>query len=115
MIFYQGLISIFITTIMFILLNFLSKKSFYDREKSSPFECGFDPKNYARLPFSLHFFLLAIIFIIFDVELTLLFPSIIIMKFSNLINFSLTIINFIFILIFGLFHEMNQGSLNWAS
>nr|YP_010693563.1 NADH dehydrogenase subunit 3 [Scolytoplatypus skyliuae]WCB99754.1 NADH dehydrogenase subunit 3 [Scolytoplatypus skyliuae] len=114
MILFQTTISIFITIIMFVLLNLLSKKSFYDREKSSPFECGFDPKNYARLPFSLHFYLLAIIFIIFDVELTLLLPSIIIMKFSNLINFSMTIISFILILIFGLFYEMKQGSLNWT-
>nr|ARH54266.1 NADH dehydrogenase subunit 3 [Curculionidae sp. 1 AH-2016] len=97
-----------------ILLNFCSKKTFYDREKNSPFECGFDPKNLARLPFSMQFFLIAIIFIIFDVELTLLLPMILILKYSNLINFSLSFFMFIFILIIGLFHEQNQGSLNWV-
>nr|AXS66635.1 NADH dehydrogenase subunit 3 [Cucujoidea sp. 20 KM-2017] len=103
-----------ISSILIILLNLISKKSFYDREKSSPFECGFDPKNSARLPFSLHFFLIAIIFLIFDVEITLLFPLIMTVKSSNIINFSLMSISFILILLLGLYHEWNQGALNWA-
>nr|AXS65476.1 NADH dehydrogenase subunit 3 [Nitidulidae sp. KM-2017] len=103
-----------ISFILILLLNLISKKSFYDREKSSPFECGFDPKNSARLPFSLHFFLIAIIFLIFDVEITLLFPLIMSVKFSNVMNFSFMSISFIIILILGLYHEWNQGALNWA-
>nr|AOY39831.1 NADH dehydrogenase subunit 3 [Pityogenes trepanatus] len=103
-----------IMMIMVIILNLVSKKSFYDREKNSPFECGFDPKNLARLPFSLHFFLIAIIFIIFDVELTLFMPMILIIKLTNLKNFLFCLISFIFILITGLFHEQNQGALNWT-
>ncbi|YP_659518.1 NADH dehydrogenase subunit 3 (mitochondrion) [Anoplophora glabripennis] len=99
--------------ILIIMLNLISKKSFSDREKSSPFECGFDSKNSARLPFSLQFFLIAVIFLIFDVEITLLFPLIITLKISNM-NYSIIFIFFIMILIFGLFHEWNQGALNWA-
>nr|QWL15072.1 NADH dehydrogenase subunit 3 [Epuraea sp.] len=95
-------------------LNLISKKTFYDREKSSPFECGFDPKNSARLPFSLHFYLIAIIFLIFDVEITLLLPMIISLKLSNILYFSITGSLFIIILLMGLFHEWNQGSLNWT-
>nr|AWN56098.1 NADH dehydrogenase subunit 3 [Anthonomus grandis] len=97
-----------------IILNLISKKTFNDREKNSPFECGFDPKNLARLPFSLQFFLVAVIFVIFDVELTLLLPMILAMKISNWISFSLTLNLFIIILLLGLFHEQNQGSLNWV-
>nr|AOY40013.1 NADH dehydrogenase subunit 3 [Scolytinae sp. BMNH 1040265]AOY40273.1 NADH dehydrogenase subunit 3 [Curculionoidea sp. 2 KM-2015] len=104
-----------ILTILVLLLNFICKKSFYDREKSSPFECGFDPKNVARLPFSLHFFLIAIIFIIFDVELTLFLPMILIMKTSNIIILSITLVTFIMILLLGLFHEQHQGSLDWTN
>nr|YP_009674548.1 NADH dehydrogenase subunit 3 [Glenea cantor]QDC34925.1 NADH dehydrogenase subunit 3 [Glenea cantor] len=103
-----------IAFIMVIIINLLSKKSFMDREKSSPFECGFDPKNSARMPFSLQFFLIAVIFLIFDVEITLLLPLIITMKISNILNYSMISLFFIIILILGLFHEWNQGALNWA-
>nr|QVM79250.1 NADH dehydrogenase subunit 3 [Stenocorus meridianus] len=103
-----------IMTILIMLVNLVSKKTFMDREKSSPFECGFDPKNPARLPFSLQFFLIAIIFLIFDVEITLLFPMIITMKISNIINYFYIVMIFIIILLIGLYHEWKQGALNWA-
>nr|QWL15085.1 NADH dehydrogenase subunit 3 [Xenostrongylus variegatus] len=108
------MITMFIGTILTLILNLISKKTFSDREKSSPFECGFDPKNSARLPFSLHFFLIAIIFLIFDVEITLILPMIMTMKISNIINFSIMSSSFIIILLMGLYHEWNQGALNWA-
>nr|AML25936.1 NADH dehydrogenase subunit 3 [Staphylinidae sp. BMNH 1274219] len=106
---------IILSTIVMMLSNIISKKSFMDREKNSPFECGFDPKNSARMPFSLHFFLIAIIFLIFDVELTLLIPfimSIFIIKFNY---FFYLLISFIIILLGGLYHEWNQGALNWIN
>nr|AEP27644.1 NADH dehydrogenase subunit 3 [Scolytus sp. APV-2011] len=102
-----------ILAVMTVLLNLTSKKSLTDREKNSPFECGFDPKNLARLPFSLQFFLIALIFIIFDVELTLLMPLVKIIEYSKLIDLSISITTFLMILIMGLFHEQKQGSLNW--
>nr|YP_009935563.1 NADH dehydrogenase subunit 3 [Omosita colon]QNS37168.1 NADH dehydrogenase subunit 3 [Omosita colon]QVG61292.1 NADH dehydrogenase subunit 3 [Omosita colon] len=111
---YMYIIISLIAMMLTVILNLISKKTFSDREKSSPFECGFDPKNSARLPFSLHFFLIAIIFLIFDVEITLLLPMIMTMKISNMINFSMMSISFILILLFGLFHEWNQGALNWT-
>nr|AXS66502.1 NADH dehydrogenase subunit 3 [Coleoptera sp. 25 KM-2017] len=114
MTFYLSLLILFISFMLTLILNFTSKKTFYDREKNSPFECGFDPKNLARLPFSLQFFLIAVIFVIFDVELTLLLPIIMILKTSNLWNLSFTLNLFVIILIFGLFHEQNQGALNWV-
>nr|WCD24040.1 NADH dehydrogenase subunit 3 [Mancinella alouina] len=92
----------------------LSKRAISDREKSSPFECGFDPIKSARIPFSLRFFLLAIIFLIFDVEIVLLFPILVSMtsSFSMPLMFSLFV--FLMILVIGLFHEWNEGSLDWA-
>nr|AXS65706.1 NADH dehydrogenase subunit 3 [Curculionoidea sp. 1 KM-2017] len=111
---YQSIIIILISILMIFILSLISKKSSYDREKNSSFECGFDPKNKARLPFSMQFFLIAIIFTIFDVELTLLLPLILIFKMSNIWLFSFLTIFFTIILLGGLFHEINQGSLNWV-
>nr|YP_002265490.1 NADH dehydrogenase subunit 3 [Contacyphon sp. BT0012]ACF35075.1 NADH dehydrogenase subunit 3 [Contacyphon sp. BT0012] len=104
-----------ISMLMMILVGFISKKTEADREKSSPFECGFDPMSSSRIPFSLQFFLIAVIFLIFDVEIALLLPMISIMKISNLINYSLVIFIFIVILLIGLYHEWNQGALDWAN
>nr|AYR05131.1 NADH dehydrogenase subunit 3 [Coleoptera sp. ACP-2013] len=102
-----------ISNMMMMVANMLSKKTFKDREKNSPFECGFDPKNSARLPFSIQFFLIAMIFLIFDVEITLILPMILTLKMSNFITINFIMIFFIFILLIGLFHEWNQGALNW--
>nr|AOY39818.1 NADH dehydrogenase subunit 3 [Curculionoidea sp. 1 KM-2015] len=109
------ILSMMISLLMILMLNFLSKKTFLDREKMSPFECGFDPKNSARMPFSLQFFLIAIIFVIFDVELTLFLPLISISKITNTTKLMISTMMFIIILIFGLYHEQNQGSLNWMN
>nr|QIV24659.1 NADH dehydrogenase subunit 3 [Hermerius prionoides] len=111
-------VAIMITIInmgLILLLNLISKKTFIDREKSSPFECGFDPKTQARLPFSLQFFLIAVIFLIFDVEITLLLPMIKVLTISSIISYSITTTFFLMILIMGLFHEWKQGALNWAT
>nr|UFZ13001.1 NADH dehydrogenase subunit 3 [Protohermes grandis] len=112
------IMSILILSISFIIMmlaTILSKKSFTDREKASPFECGFDPISSSRMPFSLRFFLIAVIFLIFDVEIALLFPLILIMNFSSIMMwFSVSSI-FIMILLIGLYHEWNQGALNWAN
>nr|APX40687.1 NADH dehydrogenase subunit 3 [Labidostomis lucida] len=104
-----------IMVILVLLLNLVSKKAYLDREKSSPFECGFDPKTSARLPFSLQFFLIAVIFIIFDVEIALLIPVVKSMSSSNTIMYSIISVSFIMILILGLIHEWNQGALNWKN
>nr|YP_010954686.1 NADH dehydrogenase subunit 3 [Dorcus davidis]WMW30071.1 NADH dehydrogenase subunit 3 [Dorcus davidis] len=106
---------IIISSAMMMISSILSKKSFIDREKSSPFECGFDPKSSPRLPFSLQFFLIAMIFLIFDVEITLLVPLISILKISKIFWFWGIASFFMFILLIGLYHEWNQGALEWVS
>nr|YP_009941969.1 NADH dehydrogenase subunit 3 [Melanostoma scalare]QNE85534.1 NADH dehydrogenase subunit 3 [Melanostoma mellinum]QOC71040.1 NADH dehydrogenase subunit 3 [Melanostoma scalare]UXF58157.1 NADH dehydrogenase subunit 3 [Melanostoma orientale] len=110
----MSLIIILLSTVVMMLATILSKKTFNDREKSSPFECGFDPMSSSRLPFSLKFFLITIIFLIFDVEIALILPMILILNYSNLMMWSITSIVFILILLLGLYHEWNQGMLNWS-
>nr|YP_009522701.1 NADH dehydrogenase subunit 3 [Caridina indistincta A]AXQ36840.1 NADH dehydrogenase subunit 3 [Caridina indistincta A] len=108
-----GAILIIATAVMFI-SSILAKKTILDREKSSPFECGFDPKSSARLPFSLRFFLIALIFLIFDVEITLILPLASIMNFTNIKSWIFTGAFFLLILLVGLYHEWGQGALEWA-
>nr|ATA58349.1 NADH dehydrogenase subunit 3 [Pseudempusa pinnapavonis] len=106
---------IMLSLLIMILSNLLSIKNIEDREKNSPFECGFDPMTSSRLPFSLRFFLIAIVFLIFDVEIALILPMTITPSSSNLLSWTFTSMFFLLILIMGLYHEWNQGSLKWAS
>uniref|UniRef100_A0AB38ZGD0 NADH-ubiquinone oxidoreductase chain 3 n=1 Tax=Lucanus liuyei TaxID=2952596 RepID=A0AB38ZGD0_9SCAR len=103
-----------ITSAMMTISSIISKKTHMDREKTSPFECGFDPKSSSRLPFSLQFFLIAIIFLIFDVEITLLIPLIPVIPLTKMINLTSMMMIYILILLVGLYHEWKQGALNWA-
>nr|AQP28897.1 NADH dehydrogenase subunit 3 [Pericapritermes sp. A TB-2017] len=107
--------TILLSSAVMVLTTMLSKKMNEDREKSSPFECGFDPKNSARLPFSSRFFLIAVIFMIFDVEIALLLPMPITMYTSNIKAWMIVSSLFLLILIIGLYHEWNQGSLEWTN
>lgn len=94
-----------IASVVFLLAKILRMRTTNDREKTSPFECGFDPKNNARIPFSLRFFILAIIFIVFDIEIVLLIPLPLLNNIINSIHGEMAAILFLVILLLGLFHE----------
>jgi NADH-ubiquinone oxidoreductase chain 3 len=101
----SSLLAIVLPPVVIFIAYSLRARSLKDREKASPFECGFDPKNKARIPFSTRFFLLAVIFLVFDIEIVLLMPAPIVL--NSLILSSLLIRGFIFliILLLGLLHE----------
>ena len=85
-----------------------------DREKTSPYECGFDPLNSARLPFSFRFFLVAILFLLFDLEIALLFPlpaATATYEITSLLPIASV---FMTILTLGLVFEWVKGGLEWA-
>nr|WME17540.1 NADH dehydrogenase subunit 3 [Scelimena sp. 1 XDL-2023a] len=109
------MISIMITILMTSMSLIISKKTILDQEKSSPFECGFNPQTNARLPFSIQFFLISMLFLIFDIEIALLLPLIPVMSTSNLMIWMTSFSAFMIILLVGLFYEWQQGMLKWAS
>nr|ACI24400.1 NADH dehydrogenase subunit 3 [Ammotragus lervia] len=83
-------------------------------EKTSPYECGFDPMGSARLPFSMKFFLVAITFLLFDLEIALLLPLPWASQTTNL-NTMLTMALFlIFLLALSLAYEWTQKGLEWT-
>jgi len=80
-----------------------------ETEKVSAYECGFDPFTDTRQQFEVRFFLVGILFIIFDLEISLLFPWAMVI---NLLNFWM-IIAFLAILTIGLIFEWKKGGLDW--
>nr|YP_009490567.1 NADH dehydrogenase subunit 3 [Ara tricolor]AWH62787.1 NADH dehydrogenase subunit 3 [Ara tricolor]AWH62800.1 NADH dehydrogenase subunit 3 [Ara tricolor] len=95
-------------------LNFWLTQMTPDSEKLSPYECGFDPLGSARLPFSIRFFLVAILFLLFDLEIALLLP---LPWATQLKHPTITLIwasTIILLLTLGLIYEWTQGGLEWA-
>jgi NADH-ubiquinone oxidoreductase chain 3 len=88
-----------------ILNNFLAPHILSQREKFDPFECGFDPPSVARLPFSIQFYSIAVIFLVFDVEITLLIPIPISTFIDPKILSFLLVLFFLIILIAGIIYE----------
>nr|BAO52178.1 NADH dehydrogenase subunit 3 [Megacopta cribraria] len=104
----------FIMSMMTMMYKVVSMKTIIDREKMSPFECGFDPMKSARTPFSIQFFLLAVLFLIFDIEIAIVLPIIITMKWAMTSKWIITITGIIILLTLGLYHEWKNGMLEWA-
>nr|YP_002154550.1 NADH dehydrogenase subunit 3 [Aplocheilus panchax]BAG69253.1 NADH dehydrogenase subunit 3 [Aplocheilus panchax] len=107
------LISLLLATIL-MFISFWLPSMAPDHEKLSPYECGFDPLGSARLPFSLRFFLVAILFLLFDLEIALLLPlpwgdqllsPLMTFTWASLVLLLLTL---------GLIYEWLQGGLEWA-
>lgn len=107
------LLSFFLRFLFWFISFILGKRRFLDFEKNSSFECGFDPILSARVPFSIQFFLLAVLFLIFDVEIVLLLPIPLVLFISSWENGLIFCFFFLLILFLGLFHEWKEGTLNW--
>lgn len=84
----------------------------YNEKKLSPYECGFDPFENARIKFDVRFYLLAILFIIFDLEIAFLFPWAVILKDITFFGFFAMII-FLLELIVGYIFIWKKGALEW--
>ena len=96
----------------FIVLNFLFSPKNPDPEKLSAYECGFEAFGDSRMEFDVRFYLVAILFIIFDLEIAFLFPWAISLGSLGPIGFWSMMI-FLFILTIGFIYEWKKGALDW--
>ena len=99
-------------SIGFIVINYIASPSNPDPEKLSAYECGFEAFDNARIEFDVRFYLVAILFIIFDLEIAFLFPWAISLGNIGLLGFSSMMI-FLFILTIGFIYEWKKGALDW--
>ena len=83
-----------------------------DSEKNSPYECGFEAFEDARMKFDVRYYLVAILFIIFDLEIAFLFPWAVVLDELGMFGF-LAMVVFLGILVVGFVYEWKKGALEW--
>ncbi len=99
-------------SIGFIVINFLLSPKSPDPEKLSAYECGFEAFEDSRMEFDVRFYLVAILFIIFDLEIAFLFPWAISLGNIGSLGFWSMMI-FLFVLTIGFVYEWKKGALDW--
>ena len=101
-----------VVSFAFIFLNYLFSPHNPDPEKLSAYECGFEPFSDSRLEFDVRFYLVAILFIIFDLEIAFLFPWAVSLGSIGALGFWSMMI-FLFVLTVGFVYEWKIGALDW--
>ena len=99
-------------SIGFILINFLAAPNNPDPEKLSAYECGFEAFDDSRMEFDVRFYLVAILFIIFDLEIAFLFPWAITLSKIGIFGFW-SMMLFLGVLTIGFIYEWKKGALEW--
>ena len=99
-------------SIGFIVINYVASPKNPDPEKLSAYECGFSPFSDSRIKFDVRFYLVAILFIIFDLEIAFLFPWAVSLGNIGLLGFY-SMMAFLFILSVGFIYEWKKGALEW--
>nr|O21592.1 RecName: Full=NADH-ubiquinone oxidoreductase chain 3; AltName: Full=NADH dehydrogenase subunit 3 [Reithrodontomys fulvescens]AAB87232.1 NADH dehydrogenase subunit 3 [Reithrodontomys fulvescens] len=107
------MINIILSMSLIIIAFWLPQLNLYT-EKANPYECGFDPMSSARLPFSMKFFLVAITFLLFDLEIALLLPLPWAIQIPNIKITMLTAFILVTVLALGLAYEWMQKGLEWT-
>jgi NADH-quinone oxidoreductase subunit A len=93
-------------------LGFLLGTRKPDEEKLSPYECGFEAFEDSRMKFDVRYYLVAILFIIFDLEIAFLFPWAVVLDQIGMVGFIAMMI-FLAILVIGFIYEWKKGALEW--
>jgi NADH-quinone oxidoreductase subunit A len=83
-----------------------------DPQKLSPYECGFEAFQDARMKFDVRYYLIAILFILFDLEIAFLFPWAVVLPEIGLFGF-VSMMIFLLILVIGFVYEWKKGALEW--
>jgi len=104
-------LAVLIAIALFSVTYYLNPKN-EDLEKLSAYECGFDPFGSARTRFDVRFYLVSILFIIFDLEVMFLFPWSLLLSELNFFGFGV-VCYFLTILTVGFFYEWASGALDW--
>jgi NADH-quinone oxidoreductase subunit A len=102
----------FALSLGFIILNFLLSPKKPDPEKLSAYECGFEAFSDSRMEFDVRFYLVAILFIIFDLEIAFLFPWAVTLNNTGLFGFWSMMV-FLLVLTVGFIYEWKKGALDW--
>jgi len=110
---FTAIIFTFILCSFLLIISYLLSADKPDPQKLSVYECGFNPFSDSRLEFDVKFFLVGILFLIFDLELSFLFPWSIFLYNSNFISF-LSMVYFLSVLTLGLIYEWIKGGLEWS-
>lgn len=95
-----------------LLVGYILSPKKYTEEKSSPYECGFENFGDARMQFDIRYYLVAILFILFDLEIAFLFPWAIVQDLIGMEGF-IAVMLFLFILFVGFFYEWKKGAIDW--
>lgn len=103
-----------VIVIVLLVLNLIFAQSKPNEEKLTTFECGFTPLEQARQKFSVHFYLVGILFLVFDLEVLLLFPAAVSMHSIGNIGFWILVF-FLVVLTAGFLYEYASGALNYAN
>tara|TARA_B100001741_G_C16126106_1_gene402324 strand:+ start:204 stop:575 length:372 start_codon:yes stop_codon:yes gene_type:complete len=101
-----------ILSVGFIAINYLFSPKNPDSEKLSAYECGFEAFSDSRMEFDVRFYLVAILFIIFDLEIAFLFPWAVSLGSIGALGFWSMMI-FLFVLTIGFVYEWKKGALDW--
>jgi NADH:ubiquinone oxidoreductase subunit 3 (subunit A) len=111
LLFIYFILSVLLGIFIFLITYFITLQEF-DEEKLSAYECGFDPFQDARIKFDIQFYIIAILFFLFDLEIIYLIPWVSIVFELKIFGYFIILI-FLILLFLGFFYEWVKNALNW--
>lgn len=105
-------VSLIISTVLVVIPQLLSKNFVDNKLKLASYECGFDPFSDSRVVFDIQYYILGILFILFDIEVFFIFSWTIVLKYLTFLGF-FSMMFFLFVLMIGFIFEYKAGLLDW--